>query len=259
LAQATALAASTPDNVTLAGDALRRYMIARTWEERSPLLRHADRVRPLLEDRFHSDGLSKDDYGILPGAIEMPPTERVRTPVVSIPATVRRYGADRDAPAIFLMVKSAAGFQFDWEASEPFSPMPLAAFIEERPSTALVFRLTGRASDAYSGAFAKCRGTHLCVALLGSLGGTLRAYVRREHKDAQLLTKLLADGAERPLTVALRHVGPDGESTSGPGHDGLDVSLTRLVSDSWVVADWDEFGPAADTSSVATSDPQSVK
>jgi hypothetical protein len=216
-----------------------QYINATTDEERLRFVRDPARIRPLMA----SGRLQSNDAVILPGAKILVSADPSRPVIVAVPTRVRRLYAQvsESETRLSYVVKTADGFKVDWEATAAHEPLPLSSFSQEKPSRPMLFRVTCRPSETYEGPYANSRETHLSFELTGPLGHEFHGYIPRDSEDGKRLAAAVMEiiTQTRPVALVLQHAGPDGKPLLERSHDGLNVAITRMASDSWVVFEGD--------------------
>ena len=209
-------------------DKIVKNYVAASREDKPRFLMDPERVRPLMETYVRTLRVSK------PVSITTRFLGKRTDPVewYLVRATGQTtLGVQSDVD--FPFRRTAGGFKIDWEALAGYNPTPLKVFMTERPGTASTFRVECELADYYNYAFSEAKDTHLSVNLRHSNPRiSVHGYVSKDSPDGKQLLQLLRDGHRHNLTLELRHIGPDGNPINRAG-SGV-VSVTRLVSDSWV-------------------------
>lgn len=204
------------------------YMAARL-EDKPRFVMDPERVRPLME-AYASTVRGSKPRSITTRFVgkRASPVEWYLVQASGLTALGSRTSAD------FPFRRTSEGFKIDWEAFVGYNPTPLKVFMAERPDSAFVFRVECELADYYNFAFSGAKDTHLSVSLREyNPNSFAHGYVSKDSPDGKRIHQLLRDGQRHKLTLELRHVGPDGILIDRAGSSV--VSITRLVSESWVL------------------------
>jgi len=127
------------------------------------------------------------------------------------------------------------GYKVNWEASAGWHPVRLATFIAQTPPTESTFRVKCSLSNYWNYEFREYKATHLSVQMRDIVGKSLHGYIRRDSKAGRRIAVILNDGNEHNLTVNLKYIDPNGNSITLSDSNGELASITRLVSESWII------------------------
>jgi hypothetical protein len=208
-------------------DAVRRYLEAKTWQERATEVFDEEAVRPLMKARYDASGLPHCDSFTVQPAEKLPRSGDWYLVTADV-----RFGSENDRLR-YLVRGTPAGYKIDWKASVGYNAPPLKSFVALGTPASGRFRLKAKLSSYYNYDFRSAQPTHVSVELSESDPyATVHGYARRDSDLGRHLTELLADGKEHDVTVEVERVGPYGGPIQGPTV-GV-VTITKLVSESWL-------------------------
>jgi hypothetical protein len=205
---------------------VRGYLFARNVKDRMRFVLDADSVEPLLQTR---PGESKFGFD----QVNLRLIERLACPGEWY--TVRAYTrrATETAEIVFYVGRVADAFKIDWKASFGYNPAPLAAMLSDATDGPQRFRVKARLANYYYHDFWATDPQFQCVDLTDEDSHTcIHGYVRRQSDHGRMLLQLIRDGAEHPVTLDLRRIGPRGDPITDPEADV--VTISDFVSTSWL-------------------------
>lgn len=204
----------------------RSFFDGRSIEDLLPYVRHADRVRPLMEHYYSENKM------------EFHPLSRVKN---LTPVTLGNRGnfwiqnielANREQRNALMEVGADGDVKLDWETLVCYQPMNWDAFALERPTgRSLDFRVYIEEDSFFSHEFADSkRWTCLKLTALGC-DETLFGYIPRGHVMEAEAMRILGESRGRPASVILRLSVPERlQSRRG-------VMVEEILSPRWAYVD----------------------
>ena len=212
---------------------LRSYLMAPKWQDRIQFVRFGERVRPFMQEAY-----AKNYKPFKNENIKIFPEEIKEFPVgtwVSLNAEWDdlAYNTRQNTGGIVIF-RTREGYKLDWEASLGYNPIKLPVFVAKRDGEPESFRTSCKLSNYYNYEYRKTTDTHFSIEIAAD-GGRIHGYVSKETVAGKRIFALLQDGQVHPLTLQIKHIGPLGESMKQSQNSGSIVSITNLVSESWVL------------------------
>lgn len=224
LAESEATDEELADNLERLNASVRAYCEARTMEELAGVVRHRERVWPLMRDFYQRTPFQRLGY------------QRYR----SVQATLLDSGKPfwiasvdiGDGSAKQLLVEEVGDgvFKVDWETAVTYQPMSWDDYALDRPAdTLLDFRVAVVEDNFFSHEFADSnRWASFRLTVPGSTE-FLWGYAPREGETEQLLRRVLeAGGPGRPANMILRLGLPAGMASR------RGVVIDKVLSTRWV-------------------------
>lgn len=207
-------------------DVLRRYFSSATIESLIPLVRHPERVGPLMRNHYSGDG------------IDSSPLARIR---VLQPLTLDGRGnfwmasielADGSRRSMVLEIDEGGKPLIDWETLVCHQPMPWDEFVKRRPAgESMDFRVHVERDSFHSHEF-EDPSRWVCFRLTAlDSDETLFGYVAADSEELPKLFAVTGTVGSKPASLILRLSIPEG-LTSRRG-----VVIEKLVSPRWIYLD----------------------
>ncbi|MGI9242069.1 MAG: hypothetical protein ACR2RV_14795, partial [Verrucomicrobiales bacterium] len=198
---------------------------ADTIEKRLAHVRDPNRVKPLMEEWYAEnepmvDLTGRKNIPVAFGKTKVIEDHGRRFVILSM--SVADSGV-----RIYAVEETDGGMKLDWETAVGYQQMPLEKFKEERPTTALPFRVKVKPGDYYNYGF-RDEAKFRCVELSypGRPEFRLFGYIDRSRESAQELIGQLDMGLAPSLIVNLKYPG-------GEIRDDKQVVLDSIVAETW--------------------------
>lgn len=210
--------------------ALSTFTQLESWQERLPLIRNAEKVKPLMATYYETH-----DDGPMQGLVIDPQVSFIkRDNDTFILMQGRQASTDGTAgmgePIIFLaeLVEGEPGLLFDWEVMVNYGPISWSDFVASKSTEAAPFRVRVAADDYYVQPFMD-RKQFISFAIRPLHGEeTVYAFARRDSELAkQLVTAINKElNGNRAMILKLRY----------PADAKFDnvLEVESLVADSWM-------------------------
>ncbi|MFA5162348.1 MAG: hypothetical protein WC421_08890 [Elusimicrobiales bacterium] len=193
-------------------EVLKKYLAAKTWEERLPLVRNPNKVKSLMKEHYGENYKGPAKYIEMSNPEEI--IENAKDNVYASRVVFERgknvFGGTVEDAINYLIIKTPDGYKIDWEASTIYNPMSWVAFKVQRPSTPNKFRVMGELSDYYDDGVIRqgMPGFYYSIELSAVEEGKivplfLYAYIGKESPDGRRLFEILKDGKSKPLILEL--------------------------------------------------------
>ena len=200
---------------------LRGFFGAETPEERLPFVRHAERVKPLMEDYYRRNDFETYKYEKVQ---EYHVINLETWPFVALSAMVE--GGEEHA---ILLENTDDGYRVDWESFVGYQPMTLKELIEKRPTEGVDLRVYGTYDNFYSYEFTE-ELDYVCVKLTTrNSDQVVFGYIQAETEIASEFKKhLFAPKGKRktqPFILKVRFL-PDSKAPRS-------VLIEEIVSALW--------------------------
>jgi hypothetical protein len=116
-------------------------------------------------------------------------------------------------------------------ATPPNTDLTFPAFITQWPKDGARVYVGCTLDDrrSFVGAYEKCKETHLSL-YVSQNGQSERAYVPKDSPAGKRIYEICKDGRWHPLTLRLKHAGPDGKPTE-PGWDKDGIAVLEIISE----------------------------
>lgn len=182
-----------------AADLLKRYLAAKSWQEKLPLVYQSGQARPLMEEFYGSQGLADP---LLAGTISATDIKIGNRKVLTL-SYLSASRLDRVVYANFW--RTAEGLRLDWESFVGFSGKGMGAFRASHCTQPTVFRVFAVSDDYYNFEFADSKA-YLSLRLYNPSGEDyLHGYCRRDSEDGKRLVEILGDHSNPQTTIASRN------------------------------------------------------
>jgi len=215
---------------------LRSYLMAPKWQDRIQFVRFGERVRPYMQEAYAKNykPWKNENIKIFPEEIKDFPVGTW----VSLNAEWDdlAYTNTRQNTGGIVVFRTREGYKLDWEASLGYNPIKLPVFVAKRDGEPEAFRTSCKLANYYNYEYSKSTGTHFSIEIAAD-GKRIHGYVSKETVAGKRIFALLQDGQVHPLTLQIKHIGPFGESMNQSQNSGAIVSITNLISESWVLPD----------------------
>lgn len=210
------------------------YLTAKTWQDRLPFVLHPKTTEPRMKRHYGYDKLGEAK------AIDV--TRKVPQGEVDVGKYIglwvdyeyQRYGTKRHYQDFYYVKRTRDGYKVDWEASHGKNSMTWKAYLAQKPTKPMLFRVTASLDDYYNYEFMNAQDTYLSINLTNNELPVIVGYVRKGTKTGKRMYEILKDGESHPLIVKIRFLahGDAGRNT---------VLIDELVSEDWRIAESKEF------------------
>lgn len=176
----------TSDEVVQALALLEQYWQTEKWQDRVPLVAHAERVAPLMKDYYDSQGGADPMPGGLAG--------KARYLIDGSEILYFSYTSNRPTGSLEIaMLRDPQGkFLIDWESLVGYGELSFGEFRLKRPTEPVILRAYVRQFEYYNFEFSDS-ARYLCVKLTSEDGASsLYAYCQRGTALARWLESDLA-------------------------------------------------------------------
>jgi len=218
--------------------ALRRYQESNTVSERIPLVVQRPATVSNMKTLYDgNNGRTWDNREIkiyLKSVSEVPVGK-----TLEVYSEWKGLGSDIVSKNLYYVQNTGKGYKVDWEASLGFNPIPLKTYKANFLGSG-TFRLDCQINDYYNYQFRNSRLSHLSIKMKDLHGGGfIYGYISRTTPIGKRIQAILMDGQFHRLTLKLYYVGPDGKllNDGSSSTNSNIVSITDLVSESWVIPD----------------------
>ena len=208
-------------DVTAAQALLKRYWATAKWEDRLPLVREPDRVKPLMQT-FYESQMGTDP---LPGS--QLGVARFRIDGLE----VIHFTFESSRPSVVLevaMLRDSSGvFRIDWESCVGYCDKTFVQLRLQRPTEPVLLRTVVQLDDYYNFEFDDPQ-KFICVKMISPSGGySLFGYAKRSGEIGEWLERELAgQGVSRGLTVLVAYP-PKAQSDQC-------VAIQAILADRWL-------------------------
>lgn len=212
---------------------IRRFLKAKTVEDRAFFIRDPQRVKPLMTEwygRPETKPLQWSDDDLLLSKQVKKIVDHNRYFIIVL---VELSGSGAH---IFALEQTQDAIRLDWETSVGYQPMPLGEFKTKQPREPVEFRVKVKPTDYYNNQFSdekKYQAVELSYP--GKPEFKLYGYIDRGEEWAEPLLEQLDGGLGPSLIVKLKY--PDGEIK-----DAKQVQMDSIVADSWWLSEQPEGG-----------------
>ncbi len=229
-------AAPTPPQATEseAVAVLRAYIVEPKWQDRVKFVRSGERVRPYMQEMY-----AKNYKPFQNENIRLYPAEPKPVSVggwASLTAEWDDIAYGRKQSGEYIVFRTRDGYKVDWEATLGHNPTRLPVFVAKRGDDPTSFRVSCKLSNYHNYEYKDTKSTHYSVESQAD-GKRIHGYVPRKSAAGERIYSLLQDGQAHQLVLQFQHIGPLGESMKDSNSQGEMVTITKLVSDSWVLSE----------------------
>ena len=210
----------------------KQFFRASTIEDLMPLVRHPDRVRPLMEHHYAANPISASPIQWITQLQPVPLDDRANfwSETVELPNKISHN--------LLLEILDSGEPLIDWEAFVHLQPMDWDAFAIERPTgSSLDFRVNVREDHFFSHEFANSKewSSFRLTALNGN--HTLFGYAKANEEISKTLIDLVSNSPKQKASVILRVNIPEGlRSRTG-------VIIEKILSPRWFYLDPPKVDP----------------
>ncbi len=185
---------------------VKAYLDAKTWEERLPYVRYPEKVKPLMQE-WYKNFTGTTSY------IEIQPSKKKDVKVggwISVRAIFSRgkngFGQIVEDARWYTLQKTQDGYLIDWESSEGYNPFTIKAYIVQKPTNPLKFRLCAKMDSTYSGYFLKKEDIYYNIRLEEAKDfNYLYGYILKNSEDGKRIFDILKDGEWHNVIVIIHH------------------------------------------------------
>ena len=207
------------------------YFAAESWQDRLAFVLHPNTTEPRMKRHY---GYSK------PGDLEVtniiPIDGKNKIGVGEYVELEVHFKDNQDMPQWhhYYVKHTPDGYKIDWEASLQKNPMTWKAYMVQRPTKPMLFRVAASLDTYYNYEFRDAHNNYLSIQFnIGTLS-TLYGYVRRESKSGKRMYEILKDGEYHYLIVKIRFLAGDDPRSNT-------VLIDELVSEDWTIRESQEF------------------
>jgi len=208
---------------------LAAFTAATSIDEMTKLVRHPDRVRPLMEAHYAGQPISPSRL------------EKIRLAPQNLSGRtnfwIATFRSDAGDDRVLVEVGNDGDVKIDWETHVGYQPMAWDHYATERPEGTFDFRVYAVPDDFHSDEF-RDSGQWLCFRLTALRSEeSLYGYARRNGPAGTRMIEALANTRGTPATLTLRlGIPPDLKSPRG-------VVIEQLVSPYWILLDDPDSDP----------------
>lgn len=210
---------------------LHAFFASTSVEDLAPLVRHPERVLPLIEEYYTNRPVFSGKLSRIKMLQPLTLDDRGNFWAVAI---VRE---DDSNSSLIVEIDESGNPLIDWETFVCHQPMDWDKFVHERPTgESLDFRVFATQDSFYSHEFGNA--DQWISIRLTALGGeeTLFGYVAADSDQAAVLINLLRNSGGRPATVILRLLIPEGLASR------RGAVIEKVVSPRWLHIDPPDSG-----------------
>ena len=211
---------------------LRAYLEAPLWQDRIEFVRDSERVRKCMQEVY---GKQYKPFPITNIRIFPSNDENLPNGWRAFIAEWDDTSSNSKGGVKYFLLLSSGGWKVDWESALGYNPLRLSVFVAKRDPDPVTFRVSCTLDNYYNYEFRETRSTHVSVSIVAD-GKRIHGYASKNSPDGARLLNLLQDGQPHPLTLELQHIGPFGEAMSTSQSSGEVVTINKVVSDSWILA-----------------------
>jgi hypothetical protein len=204
-------------------DLCRTFLAASTVEEMLPLIRHAEKLEPVIRRHYPDGKVERTELTGLGVARESTVDDwRAVTLLIQTKSYKRRF---------LNVCETADGLRVDWESWVGHSSMPWGEIIEKKPTEPVLVRALLSYVDYYNMDFSDDQKWSSCRILSPDGEQVLYGYVERGSDEQEKMFRLLAAEPVAEIRVILMIRYPEGARAANQ------VILDRVVADSWLIPD----------------------
>lgn len=203
-----------------------QFISAKSVDALAPLVRHPERVLPLMKDHYQSKPFAARSVARIRQLQPLTLDDRAAFWMVSASLT---NGLNQD---LVLEIENSGEPKVDWETSVCYQPMPWDQFVEERPSgVSLDFRVYIENDNFFSHEFSDSNRWD-CFRLTALNGSeALFGYAAAGGELAQELRGLTEQNRGQRVTIIVRLLVPEGiQSRRG-------VIIEKILAPRWIYLD----------------------
>jgi len=213
---------------------VRKYLNAPAWEDRLAFVRYPEKVKPLMSEHY-KDGKFPATFVSIESDPQSSSTQMAEWVEVKVVFGNKTgfLGQQIEDTRDYLLQLTKDGYKIDWEASVGYNSIEWKAYLAQRPTKMIKFRLIGELSDYFNYEFrADLEGRKKYYSIkLSDADGTdvgIHAYIFRGTEEGKKIFELLKDGEPHYMILGLRFL---------PNSDGDVVLVSRFYQNSWIEED----------------------
>lgn len=190
---------------------LKKYLNAKTWEERLKYVRNPELVKPLMSERYKDVDLSAGKPFLRLETEDGKKTRNLKVgDWINIKAVFEEgknaFGATVQDAAWYVLVLTESDFKIDWEASVIYNPMTFKAMEAQRPTSSQKFRVMAELADYYNYEFRDGQYYLYSIRLHEPDSyQSVYGYIKKDSKDGAKLYEILKDGQKHPMILKIRY------------------------------------------------------
>jgi len=214
-----------PEDV--AADVVRKYLDAKSWEERVPFVRFPERIKPHMEKLYKNSTFPIKYLEIIPNE----PTTRNSGEWVTV--AVERFsgknlfGAEVTEFVNYNLKKEGNSYLIDWESAVGHNEYTLSAYKAQTPSGPVKFRLMAKLADYYNYQFMGAEKVAYSVRLTEKRGWRpIYGYIPKHTAGGKKLFEVLKDGKEHEVIVLTKY--------SAETRDNSVVDIVEFIKEGWI-------------------------
>ena len=203
-------------------DVVRKYLNASAWRDRLPVVLNPDDVTSKMAAHYGDDFKGPRKFRSMTSTCT---GQRNECSVV----VTRDDGNDGTSTTTYTLWRTPSGWKIDWEASVGYNATTPAAFLAQRPTTPVRFRVWAELSDYYNYAFMNGQKQWYSVALSDDGDKELpTGYIAKNSDSGQRVFDLLKDGRKHRMVVDI--------AFPSDSIEGNVVNLDAVSFDTWRIA-----------------------
>lgn len=207
---------------------------AASWQDRLAFVLHPNTTEPRMKRHY---GYSKSsDFDKIEVTNIIPSDGKNKIGVGEYVTLWVHYKDNQDMKqwAHYYVKHTPDGYKIDWEASLQKNPMTLKAYMVQRLTKPMLFRVAASLDTYYNFEFKDAHNNYLSIQLNIGTSSALYGYVRRESKSGKRMYEILKDGEYHYLIVKIRFLAGDDPRSNT-------VLIDELVSEDWTIRESQEF------------------
>ena len=208
------------------------YFAAETWQDRLPFVLHPNTTGPLMKRHY---GIGQ--FGKLEATNIIPYDGQSKVGIGEYIRLFVYYDDKEDATThsyLYYVKRTRGGYKVDWEASMGKNPMTRKAYMVQRPTKPMLFRVAASLDTYYNYEFMDAHRSYLSISFEDGTLLPLHGYVKRESKSGKRMYEILKDGENHHLIVKIRFLAGDDPRSNT-------VLIDELVSEDWTIRESQEF------------------
>jgi len=200
-------------------DVLSRYYLAEKPEDFIGIIRHEERVMPLIREYYQRNDFTPNQYHSIS---EFRSLSLENRPMIGM--SVKFKGGGNNA---ILVEDSPDGVLVDWESERAYVPLDIDDYIKQRPTEPVELRVYVRKDHFYLYGFSDDKKYQSLKLLFRDADEYLNGYIERGSESALRIAKLLkrVPNGRMPLLLSVRFLEGDKGKRS--------VLIEKLVSEVW--------------------------
>lgn len=202
-------------------DSVRKYCEARSIEDMLPVIRHAERVKPLMEEWYRKRPLESGVFDSM--SRFQPVTMGNKGTFWAVACNLK----DKSVRSLLLEELPSGAVEVDWETAVSYQPMDWSDYAKQAPLGSFDFRVWIVPDNLFSHEFSNAEKWS-CYRLSAPQGDeVLYGYVVTQSELGQKLSQLVQQNGNKQIPVLLRiSKPPDLKSQRG-------VVIEKLCSPRW--------------------------